>query len=102
MSKREMQSLLDALNLIVMSGVPMQDGLRALAADSPSSSVSRSLRALADQVQSGEPLEMESSIETLGLSRNLTPVLVAAATSGQFEETLFEWTEHIQRLQRPS
>jgi len=98
MSKREMQSLLDALNLIVMSGVPMQDGLRALAADSPSSSVSRSLRALADQVQSGEPLEMESSIETLGLSRNLTPVLVAAATSGQFEETLFEWTEHIQRL----
>ena len=73
---------------LAKAGVPLEAGLRAAAAELSAGRLSRSLRALADALAAGWPLEKAISEPAVGLPAHIQALLLAAVRSGRLAEVL--------------
>jgi type II secretory pathway component PulF len=85
---------------LAKAGLPLDGGLRALAAELPRGSLQRSVRRLAELLSAGTPLETALAERTVRLPAHLQGLIVAGVRSGQLPEALQEHVDMLQAAQQ--
>jgi type II secretory pathway component PulF len=97
LSAEESAELAAGMAELARSGLPLESGLRALAAEMPGRRTGRVLRRLADELSRGVPLEAAIAAQGSSLPAHLRGLIAAGVRSGRLPQVLEEFVSLTQR-----